>query len=309
MLTDPAFIATLEASRVEDIFSCATTPQRTPSKLSRTRSALMVSCHNLKHLSKIESLFCDVVILNLEDGVATSQKLKARAYCAVALSHLKPSHQRFVVRINPLGEGGEEDIAAIIPMMPDAIRVPKVKTIDDVKRALQLIPFPINIHLSIETKEALYNLPSLGCDERVEACYLGILDLLHSLSLPQSLLVVDNPTIHYLLAQFLISTKTAGLIPFSFVYQNHHDNETFEQWCHLEKKMGLRGKGCISLQQVDRANRIFHYDESEKKRALTIVELFEKQFQEGISGFSHEVYGFIDEPIYKDALAFLQGQK
>jgi citrate lyase subunit beta/citryl-CoA lyase len=249
------------------------------------------------------------VILNLEDGVAPSQKALARSYAAVALSHLKPSSQRYIVRVNPLGEGGEEDIATIAPMMPDAIRIPKIKTLDDVKRGLKLIPSPINIHLSIETKEALHNLPSFGCEPRVEACYLGILDMLHSLSLPQSLLTIDNPTIHYLLAQFLINAKTAGMIPFSFVYQNHHDHTLFEQWCHLEKKMGLTGKGCLSPTQVEIANTVFGLDKDEKTRALEIVALFEKNIQEGISGFSHEIYGFIDEPIYKDALAYLQGHK
>jgi len=35
--------------------------------------------------------------------------------------------------------------------------------------------------------------------------------------------------------------------------------------------------------------------------------MFEERRAEGITGFSDERYGFIDEPIYKGALALLKG--
>jgi len=46
-------------------------------KLNKRRdfkSALMLSCNNIKHLSKIESLNADCIILNLEDGVSKEDK-------------------------------------------------------------------------------------------------------------------------------------------------------------------------------------------------------------------------------------------
>ena len=53
-------------------------------------------------------------------------------------------------------------------------------------------------------------------------------------------------------------------------------------------------------------NKIFVDEEEQIKRAKTIVKLFEMYRDEGITGFVDEEYGFIDEPIYKGALALLE---
>ena len=45
------------------------------------------------------------------------------------------------------------------------------------------------------------------------------------------------------------------------------------------------------------------------KRAKTIIKLFELKREEGVTGFEDDEYGFIDEPIYKGALAVLEKAK
>ena len=149
-----------------------------------------------------------------------------------------------VVRINELeSPTALEEIRQLNVVKPDAIRVPKIRTAEDVKRALELIDPSVDIHLSIETADALENLTSFGFDKRVKVVYLGILDMLESLGLPQSLLKIGNPTIDYILAKFLVSARTAGLHPVSFVYQDFKDEEGFRLWCEMEKAMGFTSKG------------------------------------------------------------------
>jgi citrate lyase subunit beta/citryl-CoA lyase len=92
----------------------------------------------------------------------------------------------------------------------------------------------------------------------------------------------------------------------SFVYQEFKDLETFKRWIELEKRMGYDSKGCISPSQVKLVNEMFVDKEEEIKRAHVIVKLFEMHRDEGITGFVDEEYGFIDEPIYKGALALLE---
>jgi citrate lyase subunit beta/citryl-CoA lyase len=70
--------------------------------------------------------------------------------------------------------------------------------------------------------------------------------------------------------------------------------------------MGYDAKGCISPQQATLVNKIFLDKEEEIQRAKVIVKLFEMHQEEGITGFSDDEYGFIDEPIYKGALMLLQ---
>ena len=43
-------------------------------KKNNFRSVLMLSCNNIKHLTKIESLDADCIMLNLEDGVSKEDK-------------------------------------------------------------------------------------------------------------------------------------------------------------------------------------------------------------------------------------------
>ncbi len=270
------------------------------------RSALMLSAHNLKHLLKIDTLKSDCIMLNLEDGVSPEQKPLALRLAAYFLSKIPQSSKKIVVRVNAIDEGGLEEVAFLNPYKPDAIRIPKVRSLSDVKKVLDVLDESIELHLSIETKEAFSDLRSLQHEGRVKAVYLGILDLLADLGLKQSILQPENPTIHYLLSHFLISAKSITAHPVSFVYQDYKDMATFQRWLQLENMMGFNAKGCVSPAQAEEVMHAFELNDEELKRAHYIIELFEKMREEGITGFSDEKYGFIDEPIYKGALKTLQ---
>ena len=273
------------------------------------RSVLMLSANNIKHLSKIESLEADCIMLNLEDGVAKEEKPYALVLAAIFLSRLKKCDKKLVVRVNALDEGGYEEITYLNQFMPDAIRVPKIRNQKEVRDILHLLNEDIELHLSIETAEAWHQLGSLAVNKRVSTFYLGILDLFADMGLPQSLIQLDNPTMHYMLSHFLIITRAMHVKPVSFVFQEYKDTETFTKWLHLEHQMGYDAKGCISPAQVALVNKIFVNKEEEIKRAKVIVKLFEMHRDEGITGFSDEEYGFIDEPIYKGALKLLEDEQ
>jgi len=268
---------------------------------------LMLSGHKLKHLNKIPELQTDAIILNLEDGVSQEMKPFALRMVMLALSALPQSDKKIIVRVNALDEGGAEEIAQLNPYGPDAIRVPKIKTVDDVKKVLELVDKKIEVHLSIETKEAWLNLSTLKVDARVKAYYLGILDLFADMGFSQELITVDNPLIQQILAQFILITKASGVKPISFVFQQYQDDAGFEAWLALEKKMGYDAKGCISPRQAVQVQAAFMPDTKDIERARYIVKRFEEERARGVTGFSDARYGFIDEPIYKGALAVLQG--
>lgn len=281
----------------------------TPVKRRLNRAAvhapLMLSAQNLKHLSKIPKLDTDSVILNLEDGVSAELKPFALRLAALTLSRLPESDRKLIVRVNPLDEGGEEEIAFLNAYMPDGIRIPKIRTPEDVARARALVADPIELHLSVETRDAWLNLAALG-GEGVSALYLGFLDLFAELGMDQALIRDDNPTIHYMLSHFLITCRAMGVQPVSFVYQDFRNMDGFEAWLALEKRLGFDAKGCIAPAQASAAMRVFTADEAAMTKARAIVALFEASREAGVTGFVHDTYGFIDEPIYKGALALLQ---
>jgi citrate lyase subunit beta/citryl-CoA lyase len=109
----------------------------------------------------------------------------------------------------------------------------------------------------------------------------------------------------YLLSHFLITCKSIGVKPVSFVYQDYKNLDEFSKWLELEKKMGFSAKGCISPKQSELVQKIFGSDEAEIQKAKKIVELFEANEAKGITGFVDEEFGFIDEPIYKGAKVLL----
>ncbi|MCK5110551.1 MAG: CoA ester lyase [Arcobacteraceae bacterium] len=268
-------------------------------------SSLMVAGDKEKHLDKINDLKCGIAIINLEDGVFDKKYALELLLKKFGSNGLRVANKQIVVRINPLSSTGCDEIKVINTLRPNAIRVSKIRTIEDVEKALELIDETIEVHLSIETKEALDNLSKLKCEKRVTTVYLGILDMLESLGLPQSLLELDNPTIDYILSKFLIDSHIAGFKAVSFTFQDYKDTDKFTQWCKKEKKMGFSCKSCISPAQVRIANEIFGISEDEILKAKYIKEIFEQQKSLGITGFSDLKYGFIDEPIYKDALLVL----
>jgi len=302
-------------SKIEDAYSkrelsplleMAKPMKRQLNKKSNFRSALMLSCNKIKHLEKIESLEADCIILNLEDGVSKEEKPFALALCAIYLSKLQKCDKKLIVRVNALSEGGYEEIAYLNEFMPDGIRVPKIENAEEVRSVLELLNDDIELHLSIETAAAWHKLSTLRVNQRVTTFYLGVLDLFADMRLSHSLIDPKNPTMRYMLSHFLITSKSMGVKAVSFVFQEYENLALFSQWIELERSMGYDAKGCISPKQVELVNAIFVDEEEQIQRAKLIVKLFEIHRDKGITGFSHNTLGFVDEPIYKGALTLLE---
>jgi citrate lyase subunit beta/citryl-CoA lyase len=282
------------------------TKKKTPCSQTKRRSNMMLNPLQLKHLNRIDESNADMITLNLEDAIAPSRKKEALHNIALFLSHMAYSNSFIIVRTNPLNEGGAEEIAFLNDFSFDAIRVAKIKNQTEIAQALTLLSQDKELHISLETKEAFEHLSSLRIDKRLTTANLGILDLLTSLGLPQSIITLNNPTIDYILSKFLVDAKTAGIHPISFMFQEYNDTQTFTKWCQKEKEMGFESKACMGPKQVSIANTIFQTDTKALKRAKDIKNAFEAHAKNAQNGFMDEQYGFIDEPIYRDALLTLK---
>ena len=279
--------------------------RKVPCHHTKRRSNMMLNPLQLKHLNRIDESDADMITLNLEDAIAPSRKKEALHNIALFLSHMESSDSFIIVRTNPLDEGGAEEIAFLNDFSFDAIRVAKIKNQTEIAQALTLLSGEKELHISLETKEAFENLSSLRIDERLTVANLGILDLLTSLGLPQSIVTPNNPTIDYILSKFLVDAKIAGIHPISFMFQEYNDTQTFKAWCKREKMMGFESKACMGPKQVAIANEIFGIDTQVLIRAKHIKKRFEEESAQNNHGFMDEKYGFIDEPIYRDALLVL----
>ena len=272
---------------------------------SRKRSNMMLNPLQLNHLNHMDESRADMITLNLEDAIAPSRKKEALHNICLFLSHMEHSQSFIIVRTNPLNEGGAEEIKILNDFSFDAVRIAKVKNKTEVAEALNLLSDEKELHISLETKEAFENLSTLRIDERLSTANLGILDLLTSLNLPQSLVSQNNPTIDYILSKFLVDSKAAGIHPISFMFQDYNDIDTFRAWCEHEKTMGFESKACMGPKQATVANEIFGINKYDIEKAKHVKLAFESHSAKGIHGFMDEKYGFIDEPIYRDSKLIL----
>lgn len=99
------------------------------------RSFLFVPGDSERKLAKGSGSGADALILDLEDAVAPARKPLARGMVAEYLAtHANPRTPELWVRINPLDEGGLDDLAAVVRAAPDGIMVPKIDGPADVQR-------------------------------------------------------------------------------------------------------------------------------------------------------------------------------
>jgi len=269
-------------------------PNRLATVTTKKRSVLMVSGHQVKHLNKIDELPADVIMLNLEDGVPKEKKEIARVMIAVFLSHIKDLNKEIVIRVNPLNEGGLEDIKYLNRLSFNAFRIPKVNSVEEIDDVFMITDK--EIHASIETKEAFFNLKDLT-HPKLTTFYIGIYDLLNELQINHSVIELDNPLIHRILSDFSLTCRYMNIIPIGFVYQQYKDLDGFKKWCLLQKNLGMQGVGCITPAQCEIANKIFGED---LEFAKMIVERFEREGPFTIDGL------YVDEPIYKNYLQVLK---
>jgi citrate lyase subunit beta/citryl-CoA lyase len=98
-----------------------------PYQQTQKRSNMMLNPLQLKHLNRMDESDADMITLNLEDAIAPSRKKEALHNIALFLSHMKDSKSFIIVRVNPLDEGGDEEISYLNHFGFDAIRLAKVE--------------------------------------------------------------------------------------------------------------------------------------------------------------------------------------
>ncbi len=105
-------------------------------KTTLRRSALYVPGDSEKMLQRSAGVPADILLLNLEDGVASSQKIGARGKIVDALKSIHFGDRETVVRINPPDSDiGQADLAAIVPAHPEGICLPKVEKAEEINAA------------------------------------------------------------------------------------------------------------------------------------------------------------------------------
>ena len=132
------------------------------------RSLLYVPGTMPSMLQNIPLFQCDAVLIDLEDAVPYSEKDAARILVRRFLEGYKERNKEILVRINGLDtKWALDDLKAVLPAVPDGIRLPKADSPEIVERVDTLLTeyeeelgLPLGhfkILPSIETAEGVIN--------------------------------------------------------------------------------------------------------------------------------------------------------
>ena len=249
----------------------------------------------------------DIVLVDLEDAVATENKVLARGMVHDFIKSHPAQRHRLWVRINPFdGPYTLGDLAAVIPASPGGIMLPKVYGRADVEKldhclsALEVAngiaegSTPV-IVLITETAEAMFHTGSYKGAPRVVALTWGAEDLADSIGASSNRNPDGSYSFTYELARSLtvLGAATAGVTALETITADFKDLEALRTRAEKVRRDGFRGMMAIHPAQVDVINAAFTPTEEEVAEAQEVVDIFAANPGVGAIGWKG---GMLDRP-------------
>lgn len=240
------------------------------------RSVLYIPGSRPRALDKARGLPCDGIIFDLEDAVAPAEKAAARATLAEALAAGGYGERAQIVRINGLDTPfGADDLAALAPLAPQAICIPKVNGPDDVAAVAERLSQAPETALwaMMETPWGVWNALAIAQAPRMAGFVLGTNDLAKDLRCRPG---PDRLPLMFALQACLAAARAAGLVALDGVYNAFRDTEGLAAECAQGRDLGFDGKTLIHPGQIATANAAFAPDPDEIDLARRQIEAYEQ---------------------------------
>lgn len=290
----------------------------THEEIFSARSWLFAPGDSERKLEKATASNADIVLFDLEDAVAPSEKSKARSMVAAFLNAQPEAvRDRLWVRINPLqGPHALTDLAAVIPSRPGGIMLPKARGRADVERldhylsALEVAAAsPIDstkvIALVTETAEGMFTTGTYAGAPRLVAMTWGAEDLADAIGASENRNPDGTYAFTYELARSLCSlgAAAAGVLAIETIHGDFRDEAGLRKRAEHVRRAGYRGMLAIHPAQVDVINAAFTPSAGELAAAQEIVDLFAANPGAGTIGYKGSM---LDRPHLARAQALLK---
>jgi citrate lyase subunit beta/citryl-CoA lyase len=255
------------------------------------RSVLYMPGANERALEKAKGLDADALILDLEDAVAPDAKADARArVCALVLEGAYGTKE-VAIRVNGLAtEWHAADIAAVAAAGPAAVVVPKVDSVEDVRRVEEGLeaggaPAATKIWAMLETPVAMLHAEEIAAaSDRLAVLVMGTNDLAKEL---QAEHVPGRQPLLTGLGLSLLAARATGKVILDGVYNDIKDEAGFEAECLQARQMGFDGKTLIHPSQIEPANRIWAPSPEAVEDAAALIATFEEGLAAGKGVVTH----------------------
>lgn len=248
------------------------------------RSALYVPGSNARALEKARTLDADVLIFDLEDGVAPDRKGEARQQVMSALKAGGYKAER-VIRINhPSTKLGAADLKAAATSGCDAVLLPKVETAQEVRDAVLRLsaagaPPDIALWSMIETPMGVLHIQEIAfASPHLTCLVMGTSDLakdLRARNTPERLPVLTS------LSLCVLAARAAGLTILDGVHLDLDDDKGFLAACRQGAELGFDGKTLIHPKTIVGANAAFGPTADEVAMAKRIIAAHAEALKKG----------------------------
>lgn len=278
------------------------------------RALLFMPGDSLRKIAKAIELGVDSIVMDLEDGVAFSQKAAARQTIVEALQTLDFGRSERLIRINPVGsEFFEADLRAAIVAGPDGYVLPKVEFAEQVQAVAEFLALEektrgravggARLLPIIETALGVMNVREIAlADERVDALVFGAEDLAGDMGAVRT---PEGWEIFYARSAVAIAAKAYRLQAVDMVFFDLHDLAGLEQECQVGRQMAYDGKMAIHPRQIEVIQRVFAPSPEEIQRALRIVRAHEEAQAAGLGAFALDGR-MVDMPVVRMAESVLR---
>lgn len=283
------------------------------------RSLLWVNGYDLDKLKAAIESNVDSIVLDLEDGVAVTQKPEARKKAYEALTTWDFKGKERVVRVNgPDTPFFQDDLEQVLIALPDAVRLPKCETVEyvlkmdqvlaDLEKKNNLPENTIELILMIETPLGIMNCYDLArCCKRVTAMGIGMEDLTASMQVTRNY-ELRSQDLLYARQKMVLSAKAAGVQAIDSGVLFNGDLDFFLQDCLNDKRDGFEGRSVSDLNHIALVNKAFSPSEAEIDWANRVITAYDQAVKESRS----DVYvdgKYVDPPVVAKAVLILDRQK
>ncbi len=249
------------------------------------RSVLYMPGANERALEKAKGLAADALILDLEDAVAPNAKAEARDRVCAAAASGEYGNREVAIRANGLDTDWHgADVAAIAAAGPDAIVVPKINSVEDVRAVEAALdaggaPDHTKIWAMVETPVAMLHAAEIaGCSDRLTVLVMGTNDLAKELRAEH---VPGRQPLLTGLGLCLLAARATGKVILDGVYNDIKDEAGFLDECRQGRQMGFDGKTLIHPSQLGPCNEVFAPSPAAIESAKEIIEAFEEAERDG----------------------------
>lgn len=271
----------------------------------RLRSLLFVPGDSDRKFDKAAQCGADVLICDLEDAVAPSQKASARKRVSHWIDKAGDVAPALFVRVNALDTGlTENDLASIVRPGLSGIMVPKANgahdlgticsLIDPLERTAGMAQNAIRVVVvATETPAAMFALGSYAPPHpRLAGLTWGAEDLGAAIGITSNKEPDGSWTFPFQVAraQCLFAAANAGVAPIDTLYADFRNTEGLEADCRMARRDGFTGRIAIHPDQVETINRCFSPSEQEIAEARKIVSAFADNPDAGTLGIDGKMY-------------------